>query len=69
MMGTTGQPRHLLNPGIPVKDHQVVFIDPYPQWLVQQARRHRVEVTEHMDGAVLADPDRDFLELGEAVDR
>ena len=36
MMRPTDQPRHLLNPRRTVKDHQVVFIDLYPQGLMQQ---------------------------------
>ena len=69
VLGTTGQPRHLLNAGLTVKDHQVIFIDLHPQGLLQQAGRYRIEIAQHVDGAVLADPHGDFLEFGEAVDR
>jgi hypothetical protein len=41
----------------------------HSQGLLQQAGRHRIEIAEHVDGAVLADPHGDFLEFGEAVDR
>ncbi len=68
-MGPTDQPRHLLNSGLAGKDYQVVFINLHPQGLMPQSGRYRIQVAQHVDGAGLADPHRDFLELGEAVDR